>query len=78
VINFYLDDAQKEHRDRIKAAALGDERVSHAELEGYVREAIRRDPVTVGILRMLSWKRGITILRINQARQSYPLRRLVQ
>jgi linoleate 10R-lipoxygenase len=65
VINFYLDDAQKEHRDRITAAALGDERVSQAELEGYVREAIRCDPVTVGILRTPSQNRAITMLRIN-------------
>ena len=51
VINFYLDDANKEHRERIISAALGDEHVSNAEMEGYVREAIRQDPVTVGVLR---------------------------
>jgi len=65
VINFYLGDAQKEHRERIIAAALGDERISNAELEGYVREAIRCDPVTVGIMRTPSQKRVFPILRIN-------------
>ena len=51
VINFYLNEENKEHRERIIAAALGDEHVSAAEVEGYVREAIRQDPVTVGVLR---------------------------
>jgi hypothetical protein len=65
VINFYLNEENKEHRERIIAAALGDEHVSAAEVEGYVREAIRQDPVTVGVLRKSMQARlGIEILMI--------------
>ncbi|KAG8864682.1 hypothetical protein FRC20_010158 [Serendipita sp. 405] len=51
VINYYMEEVNKPQRDRITAAAFGDESVSAAELEGYVREAIRIDPVTVGVHR---------------------------
>ncbi|KIM34230.1 hypothetical protein M408DRAFT_59813 [Serendipita vermifera MAFF 305830] len=51
VINFYLNAENAEHRERIISAALGDENVSNAEMEGYVREAIRQDPATVGVMR---------------------------
>lgn len=54
VINFYLEEENKEYRDRITAAAFGDETVTAAELEGYVREAIRLDPVTVGVMREIT------------------------
>jgi hypothetical protein len=60
VINFYLNEDNKEHRERIIAGALGDEHVTAADMEGYVREAIRQDPVTVGVLRKLVHARLVT------------------
>jgi hypothetical protein len=51
VVNFYLDDARKEQRERIISSSFGDEQVQYEELAGYVREAIRQDPVTVGVIR---------------------------
>ena len=51
IVNFYLEDENKAYRRRLIEVALSNSPTAFEVLARYAREALRLDPVTVGITR---------------------------